>query len=268
MLLALVLLAGCASIRTTRALGSLQAEYGEIVRTEAACEAGTEASDVCVGDFPAMYGFIEAQAAEAIEARPAEQALTEQQITIALHRLAAFAALRSNSGNSAAYGDKGKALCASIQVKPPRDCALLQVVGQYEVVEKYAADVQCLIHDEADCDRTFEAAADEFCRLVYNPLVEKTAAAKADPLLPGFVAKYLDIQVAETRKPQQALAANLTAGLAFDAKPSDPCECVRLDRSAPSFGQLCGSVAREPVATFKAECVRKALDGGHDCPTM
>ena len=64
LLIALAVLVGCQSIQTTRALGSLQAEYGNLVRTEESCDAGNKADEACLGDFPAMYGSIEAQAEE------------------------------------------------------------------------------------------------------------------------------------------------------------------------------------------------------------
>lgn len=266
LLTAVLVLAGCQSIQTTRALGSLQTEYSDLVRTEAACRADKAANEACLGDFPAMYGFIEAQAAEAIAAREGAQTPTEAQITIALYRLAAFAALKSGSGRAADYADRGIALCRDVQVAPPRDCALLQVVGHYEVVNQYAADVECLIHGSGDCPRSFEQAASDFCPLVYVPLLAATDRARATPLLAESAIAYLDEQPARVRESQQALADALTDGLPFDAQPRKPCECVRLDRSDPRFAELCGAVANEPMATFKAECVRRALDRGEDCP--
>jgi hypothetical protein len=264
----LVVLAGCQSVRTTRALGSLQAEYSDLVRTEAACQADNKTNEACLSDFPAIYGFIEAQAVEAIDARGAEQTLTEQQITIALYRLAAFAALKSNSGTAAAYGDRGLELCGSVQVKPPRDCALWRVVGHYEVVNQYAADVNCLIAGLGGCQRSFEEAATDFCRMVYKPLIAATDKARVTPFLPESMIAYLDAQPPRARDSQQALAAKLTAGLGFDALPRDPCQCVRVDASDPRFGELCGDVRNEPMATFKAECVRRALDRDENCPSL
>lgn len=268
LLTVLVLMIGCQSIGTTRALGSLQAEYSDLVRAEAACQEDSTSSEACLGDFPAMYGFIEAQAEEAIDARDTSQTLTEEQITIALHRLAAFAALKSNSGKAATYADRGLALCASVQVKPPRDCALLQVVGHYEVVNRYAADVDCLLSGLGNCPRSFDEAASDFCRGVYKPLVAATEKARTTPLLADSVAAYLDAQPPRARKSQQALASELTKGLGFDELPREPCQCVALGASDPRFGELCGKVTKEPAATCKAECVRRALDRGEDCPLL
>lgn len=268
LLTVLTLLIGCQSIRSTRALGSLQAEYSDLVRAESACQQDDAVSEACLGDFPAMYGFIETQAEEAIEARGAEQTPTEQQTTIALYRLAAFAAVKSNSGKAATHGDRGLILCASLQVKPPRDCALLQVVGHYEVVNQYALDIDCLITGLGDCPRSAEEAADDFCRVVYRPLVEATEKARTTPFLPDSVDAYLDAQPPRAVASQQALADKLTVGLAFDALPRQPCQCITLDASDPRFGQLCGNVTNEPMATFKAECIRRALDRGEDCPVF
>jgi hypothetical protein len=268
LLILLVVLAGCESVRTTRALGSLQTEYGDLVRTEADCQRARKANEACLGDFPAIYASIEAEAVEAIEARRAEQALTEQQITIALYRLAAFAALKSKSGEAATYADSGLKLCGTVQVKPPRDCALLQVVGQYEVINQYAADVKCLIAGSPDCARSFEQAADQFCRDVYKPLLAKTKKAKSVPLLPDSVVAYLDAQPPRAVKSQQALASKLTDGLRSDALPTKPCDCVELNRLDPNFAQSCGNVTNEPMATFKAECVRRALENDKECPTF
>lgn len=267
LLITLTALAGCESIRTTRALGSLQTEYGDLVRTEADCEADSKATEACLGDFPAIYASIEAEALEAIEARPTDPSPSEQQITIGLYRLAAFAALKSNSGKAAAYGGAGRDLCEAVQQRPPRDCALLELVGHYEVVNQYAADVDCLRSRAEGCRRSFAQAATEFCAKVYEPLVAATNEAKATPFLPDSVIAYLDLQPLRARESQQALAARLTKGLAFDARPRDPCRCVRLDPSDPSFDALCGNVTNEPMATFTAECVRQALDAGQGCPS-
>ena len=213
---ALLIGTGCQSLQTTRALGSLQAEYGDLVRTEDGCDSGELQGDVCLADFSAMYGFIENQAAAAIAARPAQQTPGEQQITIALHRLAAFAALKSHSGQAAAHGAAGRALCDALAIKPPRDCALLEVVGQYEVVNAYAADVQCLRDGASGCARGFESLSDAFCEQVFEPLRTRTGRAKSQYRLPAGVVAYLDAQPRRAITSQRALA-----------------ECVRraLDRS-------------------------------------
>ena len=69
------LLSGCPSVQSTRALGTLQAEYGDLVRTENGCQHGPVVDEVsCLSDFQAMYGLIEAQADDALVALAASEA--------------------------------------------------------------------------------------------------------------------------------------------------------------------------------------------------
>jgi len=271
LLAALVALSACApikAIQTTQTLNSLQGEYDGIVRTEAACKTTAKVPETCLGDFTSLYASIESQAGEAIHARGSGGTLSEQQITIALYRLAAFAALKSKSGKAADYADNGVTLCESVKVKPPRDCALLQVAGHYEIVDRYAADVDCLKAGGRDCRRSFEKAATDFCPNVYTPLLKATNKAKTTALLPAPVTDYMNRQLDLARESQKALAAALTKNIRVADQPREPCECIRLDPNDPHFHELCGTVTREPMATFKAECVRRTLKEEKPCPSM
>lgn len=267
-LAATVLLGGCESIATTHALGSLQAEYSDLVRTQAACQRPDAVEEACLSDFPAMYGLIEVRADGAIKRRGAAATPGERQITIGLYRLAAFAALKADSGNAAAHGAEGRRLCREMKSPPARDCALLEVVGQYEVVERYAADVNCLARGGSDCGSTWDAAATEFCPNVYDKLVEKTLAAKSQAHLPQNVSAYLDTQVERTRTSLRALDEHLTHGLTLTQRPRKPCDCIGLSELDPRFAQDCGNVPAHRAATFKAMCIRQSLDRDGSCPNV
>ncbi|MEE4192501.1 MAG: hypothetical protein V2I66_13050 [Halieaceae bacterium] len=264
----LLAITGCQAIQTTRALGSLQAEYGDLLRAEEDCKRESQGSEACFVHFPSLYGFVESQAADAIAARTAQQTLTEQQVTIALYRLAAFAALKSGSNEVMTYAGPGSALCSAVEYAPPRDCALLGVVGQFEVANAYARDVTCLAEGRTQCERSFEALATDFCGAVLEPLRTRTDTALQTPHLPDSVVAYLKLQSKLAIESQATLAGTLTQGLGIGDKPRTPCECATPESVPEGFDLQCGNVTREPMATFRAECVRRALavDPSADCP--
>lgn len=259
--LALFCLAGCVSLKSARSLGSLQAEFGDIARTEADCAKPDAFDEVCLGGFKAMYGLIETQAADTIDTLKNSTDLGDQQITIALYRLAAFASLKADTNKASDYGNAGSTICESLAgAAPPRDCALLGVVGQYEVAEEFANAVICLRTDDCTAKQDPNDLASGYCSN-FNKLMSKTESAKKQPLLPDVVNNYLDQQVARFEISAQSLADHLITGLSLHDIPKKPCECVNLNSDDPAFATDCGNLpAAKRMATFKAMCIRKSLD--------
>jgi len=253
----LLFLAGCISLKTTKSLSDLQTEFGTLVRTELECKKTPTIPETCIGDFKTMHGDIETQAVTAIEEIRNSTDLGDQQITVALYRLAAFASLKADTNNASDYGDAGSRLCASLaSAAPPRDCALLTVVGQYEVAEAFANDVTCLGTAGCKAEVDGEKLANSYCAN-FEILDRKTESAKQQSLLPAVVVKYLDQQVSNFKKSMRSLASHYTTGLTLQNIPQQFCECVTLDPGGQDFAEKCGQLpATTRMATFKAECIR------------
>jgi hypothetical protein len=259
-LLTLLFLSGCESITATRSLASLQTEFGAIVRTQNDCNKAETAAEACFGDFETMHGSIESQARTAIEGIKDSTDLGDRQITIGLYRLAAFASLQANTHHASDYADAGSQLCAALgNAEPPRDCALLAVVGQYEVLKAFDADVRCLGTPGCTPNKNAEELASGFCK-TFDTLASKTTAAQQQALLPATVNTYLGQQVVAAVESMHAFAAQLTPSI-FGDQPRKPCDCVNLDSTDPAFATKCGNVPPgTQMATFKAMCISDNLD--------
>ena len=239
----------------TRSLGTLQAEFGNIVQQQNACATGARKdSPTCLADFAATFAAIEKEALAAAMTLQGSADIGDQQIAIGLYRLAAFASLQSNSDQAATYAAAGRALCASksLTAAPPRDCALLEVAGQYEVVNEFTGQARCLTEnrcpDGITADRPGAAnLVDTFCNGVYRPLQTKTAAAKAVEQLPASASAYLDRQLALTRDTMRALHQHVLSGIRPSQWPEDPCACL-----GDSPGAKCGNLS---PAQLKARCI-------------
>lgn len=265
-------LAGCPSLESTRALGTLQAEFVDLVRTEDECSGGGAVEQVCIADFKSMHGLIEAQTVDAINKLKNSKELGDQQITIALYRLAAYASLKADTNNAADYGEGGSNICkvlSSSNTAPPRDCALLEVVGQYEVAEQFADEVNCLRADGCEPDSDPDTLASGFCAK-YENLVGKTRKAKNQPFLPDIVKSYLDNQVDNFETSMQSLASYLTRGVDFGNFPEQEklCGCADLEEEDLNTTNDCGTLpAASRKAILKAECIRVSLGGSPPtCP--
>jgi hypothetical protein len=267
--LTLLSLAGCISINTTRSLISLQTEFGDLVRTQANCNKTNKGDEECLADFATMYGLIESQAVAEIEELKNSTDLGDQQITIALYRLAAFASLKADTNKASDYGDAGSQLCASLADKaPPRDCALLGVVGQYEIAETFANAVTCLQTKNCTEKVNAEELANGFCA-TRNSLVRKSEVAKQQLLLSDSVVTYVDRQIANFDSSLATLNSHLRSGLPISDLPGQPCDCITLDPADPAFTAQCGQLQDETrMATFKAMCIRKSLKASPpSCPS-
>lgn len=260
-LLTLLFLSSCQSITATRSLASLQTEFGAIVRTQNDCKKNANtAAEACFGDFETMHGSIESQARAAIEEIRGSTDLGDRQITIGLYRLAAFASLQANTQHASDYADAGSQLCAALgNAEPPRDCALLAVVGQYEVLKAFDADVKCLGTPGCTRDISADELASGFCK-TFDTLASKTTTAQKQALLPASVNTYLDRQVVAAVDLMHAFAAKLTPSN-FADQPRKPCDCINLESSDPAFDTDCGNVPPgSQMATFKAMCISDNLD--------
>lgn len=259
---AAALSSACGSITVTHTLGSLQEEFAELVRTEASCESSQRPDPECLGDFEAMYGSIEQQAGESVGVLSGSADAGDRQIAVGLHRLAAFAAVEARSGKAASHADAGRDLCTSLgNAAPPRDCALLKVVRRYEVLNGFVADVECVRRlGEAACDPSGLKLVDGFCPDVYVPMLESTAEAKSQPLLPRNVTVYLDNQVERARTTMRALSARLNEGVLPSQRPTSACQCLANRR-----GENCANLTPEGT---KAICIVNSLEpaAGGRCP--
>lgn len=266
-LLTLFFITGCLSLTATRSLSSLQTDFGSIVRTQDECENAGTLTETCFSDFETMHADIESQAVEAINEVKDSADEADQQIAVALYRLAAFASLKANTNHADDYGDAGSMICEALAGKaPPRDCALLAVIGQYELVEAFSANVDCLLADDCETDKTADTLASGYCN-IYNKLDSKTASAKQQPLLPKKVSIYLDHRLKQSKKPMHKLAFELTP-TPSSAEPRKPCECVTMSSTDAEFAESCGNLeASSRMATFKAMCISKSLDTDEPCPT-
>lgn len=265
--LVVVLLGACGSVPVTRSLGMLQADFADIVRTEAACSRNEiEEPVLCASDFAAMFGFVEAQADATLDVLGTPTEIGDRQIAVALHRLAAYASLEARSGNAAAHGDAGLALCDALGVAaPPRDCALLQLAGRYEQLNRFVADLTCVQGAGANCPHTKAELVDQYCPVVFRPLAASTETAKAQPLLAASVSGYLDTQVGLARDSMRALSQALiedlvNAGGSVADIPVPACDCF--GANPPS---TCAGV---PTETLEAVCIVASLDRDGTCPTL
>ncbi|RLA44658.1 MAG: hypothetical protein DRR42_20215, partial [Gammaproteobacteria bacterium] len=142
---------------------------------------------------------------------------------------------------------------------PPRDCALLGVVGQYEVVETFANSVTCLQTGSCTPATNAEQLAGGFCAIRKN-LVSKSETAKQQLLLGDSVVTYIDRQIDNLDTSLGTLDAHLRSGLSISDLPRQPCDCMTLDPSDPAFASKCGRLQDETrMATFKTMCIRKSL---------
>jgi hypothetical protein len=255
----LLFLSGCISIQTTGSLIDLQTGFGELVQTEEKCLKPNSRDETCLIDFTTMYGDIESQAVDAIEELKGSVDTGDRQVSIALYRLAAYASLKADTNNAATYADAGSQLCADLaNAAPPRDCALLKVVGQYEVVEAFDTAATCLFSSACTPGSSAEDVVSGYCE-IYSTLVKKTNAAKQQSLLPKNVSDYLDRQVKGAREAMHSLAFKLTPEDPAD-QPAKPCECVNLDATDPAFTADCGNVqVSARMGTFKAICISDRL---------
>jgi hypothetical protein len=259
-LLALLFLSGCTSITATRSLASLQTEFGSIVRTQNDCDNNRSVAEECFGDFETMHLSIESQARAAIDQIKDSQDLGDRQIMVGLYRLAAFASLQANTNHAADFANAGSQLCDDLGVaQPPRDCALLAVVGQYEVLKAFDADHRCLGTPGCTTDKNAEDLVNGFCNN-FDTLVNKTESAQKQPLLPASVNAYLGQQVEAAQKSMNKFAFQLTPKEPND-QPGKPCDCIKLESSDPTFDAKCGNVPPEMrMATFKAMCISDSFD--------
>jgi hypothetical protein len=266
--LMLLSLAGCISIKTTKSLISLQTEFGDLVRTEADCKKTGKGDEECLADFATMHGMIESQAIAEIEELKDSKDEGDQQIKISLYRLAAFASLKADTNMASGYGRSGSELCTSLAEKaPPRDCALLGVVGQYEVVEAFANSVSCLQTNCAPAPNA-EELANGFCT-IRKGLISKTETAKLQPLLGVSVVTYLDRQVKSLDTSLKTLDSHLRGGRPISDLPRQACDCITLDPADPAFTTKCGQMPVETrMASFKAMCIRKSIKApSASCPS-
>jgi hypothetical protein len=269
-LFTLFFITGCPSLTATRSLSSLQTDFGAIVRTQDQCDKASTLTETCFSDFEAMHADIEIQTIEAINEVKDSVDDSDLQISVALYRLAAFASLKANTNQAAKHGDEGSMVCETLAGKgkaPPRDCALLAVIGQYELVEAFSANVDCLLADDCETSKTADALASGYCN-IYNKLDSKTESAKQQPLLPIKVSNYLDQRLKQSRKPMQNFASKLTPK-PVSAEPEKPCDCVEMSSSDADFAESCGNLdATTRMATFKAMCISKSLDADEpSCPS-
>lgn len=263
-LLLAVLLAGCPSLPATSVLDGLQADFEQLQREERLCLTGSFDDERCPepAEFDSRYRDIEQEAAAVARALRNRDDSGDEQVAIGLYRVAAFASLAAGSGNAALHADRGLQRCLALGGRaPPRDCALLRVAGQYEVLNAWTAGVVCLREDGIGCEpATLADAVRAFCPDVYDPLVEKTRAAREQPFLPEDVAAYLEAQLARAEATVNSLADTLTRGLRFSEFPPDACACL----SGESDDGRCASL---PPETVEAVCIIDHLavtDGG--CP--
>lgn len=267
--LLLIGISACSAISTTHTLGSLQEDYRATLETEGACSKGSGFPEVCMGDFKAQYGLIEYQAKEAIKPQTELHDIGDQQIAIALYRLAAYASLSANSGNAADLADAGIDLCKKTDPPPPRDCALLTVLGQYEVVEQFGRDVDCTIGNACPSGGpTAESLVAGFCSKDYNKLVSKTQSAKTSygTFLSDSVVVYMNEQIEETKDWGMKLTAHITKGIPFDRKPQNPCACARQGASAGSDTLDCGHFGENARAILLSYCINDSLVNDSSCP--
>lgn len=281
--LTLLSLAGCTSINTTRSLVSLQTEFADLVQIQSNCKNSDKddrkpgkGGEECLADFTTMHGLIETQAIAEIGKLKESTDPGDQQIKIALYRLAAFASLKADTNKVSDYGDKGSQLCTSLKDKaPPRDCALLLVVGQYEVTEAFANSIDCL--KAKNCSKNLVAAkkpdaeklVDSFCAIRKN-LLNKSNIAKQQLLLDDSVAIYIDRQVANLDTSLDTLDAYLRGDVKTSKLPKQPCDCIKLDPADSGFTAKCGQLPDDETrtATFKAMCIRKNINASESCPTI
>ena len=262
-------LAGCVSFKTTGSLTSLQTEFGDLVRTQALCKKTDKGGEECLADFATMHGMIESQALDEIEELKDSKDPGDRQITIALYRLAAFASLKADTNKAADHGEAGSQLCASLANQaPPRDCALLGVVGQYEVAEGFAGSVTCLKTSGCAPAPNAEELANGYCA-IRNNLVNKSETAKQHLLLGDSVVNYIDRQVDNLDTSLATLNAHLRSGMPVADLPRQPCDCITLDPADSAFTSKCGRLPDATrMATFKAMCIRKSLKASPDsCPS-
>jgi hypothetical protein len=262
-------ISGCTAITTTRTLGTLQEDYRAVLETEEACSKGSGFPEVCMGDFKAQYGSIEYQTETAIKQRTKLSEPGEQQITIALYRLAAFASLSADSGHAARIADEGLALCNNTNPAPPRDCALLTVLGQYEVVEQFARDVDCTIKGQCGEGRpSEESLVTGFCKKQYNNLASKTNKARSSfgTFLSRSVIDYMDDQIETTKDHGMRLAAHITKGIPFERKPADPCSCAQQGGSSDNEALDCGEFDENSASILMAYCINDSLANDSTCP--
>jgi hypothetical protein len=252
----------------------LQSEFGELVRSDQACKKSAEIldpiADPCFGDISTLYAGIESEALAAIDDIEDSQDLADRQISIALYRLAAFASLKAQTRRAADHGDAGSRLCAELAAAaPPRDCALLNVVGQYEVAEAFARGVQLLQLENDAAAVDAEQLVSGFCAN-FNSLSSKTAAAKQQPYLPATVVAYLDSQVASLKTSMDTLESRLVGNLDLADTPKAACDCINLDANDPGFTARCGRLPESTrSATFKAMCIRQNLRADQPtCPVL
>ena len=185
----------------------MQTEFGDIVRTQNDCNNAATAAEACFGDFETLHGSIELQARAAIEEIKGSTDLGDRQITIGLYRLAAFASLQANTQHASDYADAGSQLCTALgNAEPPRDCALLAVVGQYEVLKAFDADIRCLDTPGCTPNKKAEELASGFCK-TFDTLDRKTTTAQQQALLPASVDTYLGQQVVAAAESMHAFAA-------------------------------------------------------------
>jgi hypothetical protein len=220
------LLAGCTSISSTRSLGSLQAEFGDLVRSEQACASGDAGAGLgCLGSFDDQFRYVEVQASQAVAALEGSEDRTDRQIGVGLYRLAALASWQAGSGNAAALAASGRALCAELgTARPPRDCALLEVIGYYEQADRFAAEVGRYRAGDPE-GRDLSSLAGEFCPQLHDRLVAATQRAEEVPFLEEGVRTYLQRQLRSVREQFLSLHADVLEDVPLGDRPRRPCAC-------------------------------------------